>query len=105
MAITTQCFLIAFHYPKPEHRAEMVDRLNHAARVIAGVAGCLDAGCWEDGPSGAVVATGRFESDVVWRRALAAVAAANVDFDFDSRESRPRDVYALTEPSPSRPSR
>jgi len=46
-----------------------------------------------------VVATGTFESKEVCIRAFEAVAAANVDIDFDDRESGPRDVYNLIETS------
>jgi len=43
------------------------------------------------------VATGKFESKDAWIRVSVAVAAAGVDFAFDERESRPREVYKLVD--------
>ncbi len=91
--------LVAFHYPKPEHHDEMTRRITRAAEVMTTVPGCLEADCWKEESSGAVVATGTFESKEACMRAFHAVAAAKVDIDFDDRESRPRDVYNLIETS------
>jgi len=86
--------LVAFHYPKPEYREQMIQRVRRAAEVMAVVPGCLDVDCWSEEATGAVVTTGKWES----REALAAgfqeVRAAGVDFD-DDREARPRDVFNL----------
>jgi hypothetical protein len=35
----------------------------------------------------------------VWERAFGAVAAAGVDFAFDDREARPRQIYNLIDPT------
>jgi heme-degrading monooxygenase HmoA len=88
--------LVAFHYPKPEHRDELVQRLRRAAKVMATVPGCLDVGCWQEDATGAVVTTGKWESKDALRAGFAAVAAANVDIDYDDRESRPREVFSLS---------
>ncbi len=88
--------LVAFHYPKPEHRDEMIRRVRQAAEVMATVPGCLDVGCWQDETAGAIVTTGKWESEDARMATFAAVAAANVDFDYDDRESRPRDVFNLS---------
>jgi hypothetical protein len=93
------CRLIAYHYPRPEHHGEMVERVGRAAEVMASVPGCLEAGCWIDEVNGAVVAMGDFATRAGALSALAAVGAANVDFDFDEREHRPRDVYTYLEQS------
>ena len=90
--------LIAFHYPKPEHRDELVQRVANAAEVLARSPGLLDVECWRDEASDAVVATAKFESKEACMQALAA-AAAETDFAYDERESRPREVYHLVEPT------
>jgi hypothetical protein len=63
------------------------------------VPGCLDVGSWHEEATGAVVTTGKWESMDALRAGFAAVAAANVDFDYfdyDDRESRPREVFNLS---------
>ena len=88
--------LVAFHYPKPEYRDELVRRIRRAAEVMATVPGCLDVDCWQEDATGAVVTTGKSKSKDTIRAGFAAVAAAKVDFDYDDRESRPREVFNLS---------
>lgn len=90
--------LVAFHYPKPEHRDELARRMRAAAEVMKAVEGCLDASVWETRESAALVSTGTFESEEAWTRAIGAVVEAGIDFDYDERELRPRDVYFLVQP-------
>lgn len=91
--------VVAFHYPKPEHRDELVRRLAEAVTVMRAAEGCLAVDYWEDRDTGALVSTGTFASEDAWNGAVEAVLAANVDFDYDEREARPRDVHFLIEPS------
>ena len=91
--------LVAFHYPKPEHRAELVQRMQAAAEVMRTVEGCLDASVWEDRDGDALVSTGTFASEEAWTLAARAVLEAGVDFDYDERELRPRAVHFLVQPA------
>jgi quinol monooxygenase YgiN len=88
--------LVAVHYPTPEYRAELIQRVRRAAEVMATVPGCLDVGCWQEDATGNIVTTGKWESKDAMMAAFAAVAAAAVDFDYDDRESQPRDVLNLS---------
>jgi len=90
--------LVALHYPRPEHRDELLRRMRSAAEVMRTVDGCLDASVWEVREGEAVVSTGTFVSEEAWTRAVQAVLKAEVDFDYDEREIRPRDVYFLMRP-------
>lgn len=90
--------LVAFHYPKPEHRDELLERMRAAAEVMRAVEGCTDASVWETREGAALVSTGTFASEEAWTQAVRAVLEAGVDFEYDERESRPRDVYFLAEP-------
>ncbi len=90
--------LVAFHYPKPEHRDELLERMRAAAEVMRAVEGCTDASVWEMREGAALVSTGTFASEEAWTQAVRAVLEAGVDFEYDERESRPRDLYFLAEP-------
>jgi quinol monooxygenase YgiN len=89
--------VLAFHYPAPEHRAEMVERIKRAVEVMRSSPGFLDADCWLEEDGDAVVATGTFESKEQWLQAMRTVAAADIDFDHDERELKPRHVQLLRE--------
>jgi hypothetical protein len=90
--------LVAFHYPKPEHLDGLARRMQAAAEAMRAVEGRVDASVWETSESAALVSTGTFVSEEAWTRAVRAVRAAGVDFDYDEREMRPRDVYFLVQP-------
>lgn len=87
--------LVALHYPRLEHRDEMISRVRRAAEVMAAVPGCLAVDCWVSEDGQAVVTTGQWESEHALAAGFAAVRTAGVDFDYDERESRPRDTIRL----------
>ena len=87
--------LVAVHYPRPEHRDEMISRVHRAAEVMAATPGCLAVDCWVSETNQAVVTTGQWESDQALAAAFSAVRAAGLDFDYDDRESRPREILKL----------
>jgi quinol monooxygenase YgiN len=87
--------LVALHYPRREHRDEMISRVRRAAEVIGATPGCLAVDCWVSDDGQAVVTTGQWESEQALTAGFAAVQAAGVDFDYDERESRPREVFRL----------
>jgi methionine synthase II (cobalamin-independent) len=94
---TVRFRVVAFHFPKPEYQAEMVERIKRAAEVMAGCPGFIAADCWLETEGDAVVAIGTFESKEQWLQAMRVVARADVDFDFDEREREPRRVQLLLE--------
>jgi quinol monooxygenase YgiN len=87
--------MIAFHYPKAQHRDEMIQRVMQAAVVMTAVPGCLAVDCWNDPASGAVVTTGKWVSKEALEASFHAVRAAGVDIDYDDREARARDIFSL----------
>jgi quinol monooxygenase YgiN len=87
--------LIAFHYPHRDHHDEMVSRVRRAAEVMAATPGCLAVDCWVSGDGQAVVTTGQWDTQQALAAAFAAVREAGVDFDYDERERRPREVHKL----------
>ncbi len=89
--------LIALHYPKLEHREEMVRRLRRANEVVLSTPGCLGSEVWLT--DDAVVTIGTWETKAQSQGSFAALKQAGVDWEYDERESRPRMVYALVETS------
>jgi hypothetical protein len=73
----------------------MILRVQRAAEVMAATPGCLAADCWVSDDHQAVVTTGQWESEHALMTGFAAVRTAGVDFDYDERESRPRQVFKL----------
>jgi quinol monooxygenase YgiN len=87
--------LVAVHYPHREHQDEMISRVHQAAEVMAATPGCLAVDCWVSEDNQAVVTTGQWESEQALTAGFSAVRTAGVDFDYDERESRPREVMKL----------
>ena len=87
--------VVAFHYPSPEYHDEMLHRVGQAAEFIARTPGCLGADCWLSEEPEAVVSTGQWESEEAYRASFAAARAAGLDFRYDEREVRPRDIFRL----------
>ena len=90
-----QVGLVAFHYPRPEFRAQMMSRVRHAAEVIEAMPGCLGVDCWLGKDGTAIVTTGKWESEQAFRAGFAAARDAGVDFAFDEREASPREIFRL----------
>ena len=87
--------MVALHYPRREHWDEMIVRVRRAADVMASGPDCLAVDCWVSEDGQAVVTTGQWESERALTAGFAAVQAAGVDFGYDERESRPREVFKL----------
>jgi quinol monooxygenase YgiN len=87
--------MVALHHPRREHRDEMIFRVRQAAEVMAVTPGCLAVDCRVSEDGRAVVTTGQWESEQAMTAGFAAVQTAGVDFGYDERESRPREVFKL----------
>jgi len=73
----------------------MISRVRRAAVVMAATPGCLMVDCWVSDDLEAVVTTGQWDSEQALKAGFAAVQKAGVDFDYDEREARPRQVFRL----------
>ncbi len=91
-----QVGLVAFHYPHPEFRAQMMSRVRRAAEVIEAMPGCLGVDCWLGTDGTAIVTTGKWESEQAFTAGFAAAREAGVDFTYDEREVRPREIFRLS---------
>jgi quinol monooxygenase YgiN len=88
--------LIAFHYPKSEHREELLQRLHCAAEIMKRAPGCIDVEVWREQTSGAFVTTAKFRSREACLSALQ-TTANTTDMQFDEREERAREIYNLVD--------
>lgn len=86
--------MVAIHYPQEVHREEFLSRVQRAAQVIGSAPGCLSADCWL-GAAGAVVSTAQWETAEAMKASFRAAELAGVDFTFDDREARPREIHHL----------
>jgi quinol monooxygenase YgiN len=86
---------VAIHYPHISHREEFIARVQRAAEVMRLTPGCLSADCWVTVAGDAVVSTAQWESEDALASSFATAKAAGVDFDYDERESRPREILRL----------
>lgn len=86
--------MVAIHYPREAHREEFVSRVQHAAQVMGSAPGCLSADCWLTA-AGAVASTAQWETAEAMKASFRAAEAAGVDFTFDDREARPREIHHL----------
>jgi len=89
---------VAVHYPDAAHRDDFISRVQHAAEVLRSTPGCLAADCWIAVTGDAVVSTAQWESEEAQTCSFAIAKAAGVDFDYDEREIRPREILRLVSP-------
>ena len=94
---------LAIHYPHASHRDEFIARVQHAVEVLRSTPGCLAADCWVAVTGDAVVSTAQFDSEGAQASSFATAKAAGVDFDYDERERRPREIFQLVVPKGRRP--
>lgn len=90
----TKIGMVAVHHPRREHRDEFVERVRRAAEVISRSPGCLGADCWTT-DDGAVVSTAQWLSKRAMQASFAAAEELGVDFTYDDREAKPRDITML----------
>jgi quinol monooxygenase YgiN len=87
--------LVAFHYPRPDYTDQMLGRVRRAAEFIEATDGCLGIECWLTKDGTAIVTTGRWTSEEALDAGFAAARAAGMDFKFDDREARRREIFRL----------
>ena len=92
--------MVAIHYPRLGDRQEFIARVQRAVDVMRPTPGCLSVDFWV---TAAVVSTGQWESETALAASFATARAARVDFDYDERESRPRQILRLVSPEEQRP--
>lgn len=89
---------LAIHYPRAAHRDQFISRVQHAVEVLRSTPGCLAADCWVGVTGDTVVSTAQWDSEGAQASSFATAKEAGVDFDYDERERRPREIFRLVSP-------
>jgi quinol monooxygenase YgiN len=89
--------MVAIHYPRLGDRQEFIARVQRAVDVMRPTPGCLSVDFWVTAGD-EVVSTGQWESETALAASFATARAAGVDFDYDERESCPRQILRLVSP-------
>lgn len=86
---------IAYHYPRPEHFAEFVERTRVVRETLQGQPGCRSIEIWATPDRDAVITSGSFESEQDYQRAFGVARGLGDPVVFDDRERKPREVVTL----------
>ncbi|WP_328475540.1 hypothetical protein OHA21_19585 [Actinoplanes sp. NBC_00393] len=74
------------HYPKPEHRDDMIAAMGRLRAASAGVAGLDELGGFEDAEGGRLIAISVWSSAEAMQSGLATLFGAIADVPFDDWE-------------------
>jgi heme-degrading monooxygenase HmoA len=88
---------MAFHYPKPEYRDDLLRAMRHFGAALEAQAGLLQLADFDDSANDRLVALSLWESAEHFRAGRANAADALSDANFDLWETRPTEVFALGE--------
>jgi heme-degrading monooxygenase HmoA len=89
---------MAFHYPKPEYRDDLLRAMNRFGTALEAQPGLLQLADFDDPANNRIVALSLWESAEHFHAGRAKAAAElSDDADFDLWETRPREVFALGE--------
>lgn len=99
-AVAVERFLsFAFHYPKPEHKSDLLSAMTEMAAAADGVEGLREMGAFEDPDNDRIVAASVWESMEAFKAAAAATGPVIARTPFDEWERQPREVHGLHEAS------
>jgi quinol monooxygenase YgiN len=79
----------AVHYPKPEHREDLIAAMKRLAAATEGLAGLDEIGGFEDAADGRIVAISVWSSPEAMQAGMPALGAAIADVPFDEWERQP----------------
>lgn len=86
---------MAFHYPRPEHREDLLRGMAAFGAVLGTLPGLIEAGAWEEEGRSRIVAISRWESRAAFEAAGPVMAAALADTPFDEWEEREAELFYL----------
>ena len=89
---------MAFHYPKPEYRADLVQWIHRVGAALQAQPGLLELADFDDPENGRIVAVSIWESAAHFRLGRErAMDSLGEDAPYDLWETRPLEVFTLGE--------
>jgi heme-degrading monooxygenase HmoA len=89
---------MAFHYPKPEYRDDLLRWIQRVGAALRAQPGLLELADFDDAANGRIIAVSIWESAVHFRAAREkAFASLGEDTPYDLWETRPLEIYTLPE--------
>lgn len=89
---------MAFHYPKPEYRADLLLWIQRVGAALRAQPGLLQLGDFDDPANGRIVAVSIWESAEHFRTGRhKAMASLGEEAPYDLWETRPLEVFTLGE--------
>lgn len=89
---------MAFHYPKPEYRADLLRWIEHVGAALKAQPGLLELADFDDPDNGRIVAVSIWESAERFRLGREnAMNSLGEDAPYDLWETRPLEIFTLGE--------
>jgi quinol monooxygenase YgiN len=89
---------MAYHYPKPEYRDDLLRWTQRVAAALRAQPGLLQVGDFDDPANGRIVAISIWESAAHFRAGWGpAMASLGAEAPYDQWEIRPLEIVALAE--------
>ncbi len=89
---------MAFHYPKPEYRDDLLLWIQRVGAALRAQPGLLELGDFDDAAHGRIVAVSLWESAEYFRTGREqAMASLHEEAPYDLWETRPLEVFTLGE--------
>jgi hypothetical protein len=85
----------AVHYPKPEHRDDLIAAMGRLRAASTGIAGLEEIGGFEDADAGRLVAISVWSSLEAMRAGMPVLGAAIADVPFDEWERQDGTMQAF----------
>jgi len=88
---------LAVHYPKPEHRNDLLAAMQRLNAALQDAPGLIHIGAWQEESGTRIVAISIWESQNAFQEALGRFASAVGDVPFGEWEQRPRELIRASE--------
>ncbi len=88
---------LAIHYPKSEHRQDLLNTMHQLDRALMGAPGLKLIGAWADDSSDRILAISVWESRQAFQAALGKFSTVVNQVPFGQWEQRPRELLRADE--------
>ncbi len=88
---------LALHYPKAEHRQDLLAAMHHLNETLIDAQGLQKIGAWAEESGDRIIALSIWESRQAFQAALEKIGAGVAGVPFDEWEARPRELIRADE--------